>query len=166
MTKKKQPLQDQNAKLQKIFDLFSEATRKWAKKLLMTDWTAYLGIEEDKTKWATSYADAESKTIRIYINPDWETWGNSDSERKRNIDRTALHELIHGLLSGMRNYYEEFISQRNLNLTDLTEAQMMAYIIHEEYATEHFVRIFTHRRKKKMGPESLPLKSGEKQSEN
>lgn len=143
-----------------VLTLFIEAVCKWKKILQMDDWAIYIGLVADNSlRWASTIADAESKQAKIDINANLDAWGDTKRIRKKSLDRTALHELIHCLLSGMRTYYEEFISERNLNFADLTEAQMKAYAIHEEYATEHFVRIFTHRGgKRNWGSEDRPSK--------
>lgn len=78
------------------FAVFTEAVNKWQQTLGLTEWD--IQLRHDKTDaLASTYTNNEGRVATIILG---KTWPNDPITQER-VQRAALHEVLHILLSDM-----------------------------------------------------------------
>ncbi len=78
------------------FKYFKQRCNHWVKMFGLTDWRIYYEFVEVEGAFANCGRNSSERIATIKLNPEWKS---SREPTREAIDRTALHEVCHILLS-------------------------------------------------------------------
>lgn len=80
----------------KDFDTYQKLCLEWQKRLGLTNWALYFQRDDDRSSYGRTRWDIDGAVATITLSKEWDDFRSiNDSE----LNRLALHEMLHVLLA-------------------------------------------------------------------
>lgn len=113
------------------FGWFKDAVNRWQKELGLTDWNIQLRHEALESALATTYANNAGAVATIALNT---SWNELDIPTKERIERVALHEVIHVLLSDLSYLAEcRYTSKEEIDVAEHKTVRRLEQVLARLY---------------------------------
>lgn len=111
------------------FKLFKEHSEKWRLALGLNDWYVYYSHEKAEGTYARTRWDNGSQIATIILNTTWDVMRPLDS---RELDRVALHEMLHVAMADIVAHAESrYITEDGLEQAEHRLIRRMEYALFE-----------------------------------